>query len=112
MQPGDVVLAGLPQADAKIKLRPTIVLAGIKPFGDVLLCGVSSQLQNEVRGFYEVLSQDCEDFLDSGLSHPSLIRLGYLATYPKSRVAGVLGSISQKRLLRLREKLAGFLKLP
>jgi len=29
-----------------------------------------------------------------------------------SRVAGVLGSISQKRLVRLREKLADFLKLP
>lgn len=78
MQPGDVVLAGLPQADAKIKLRPTIILAGIKPFGGVLLGGVSSQLQHEVRGFDEVLSQDCEGFLDSGLSQPSLICLGYL----------------------------------
>ncbi|MFM8764066.1 MAG: type II toxin-antitoxin system PemK/MazF family toxin [Spartobacteria bacterium] len=112
MQPGDVVLAALLQADGKIKLRPTIVLARIKPFGDVLLCGVSSQLQNEVRGFDEVLSQDGEDFLHSGLSQASLIRLGYLATYPKSRVAGVLGSISPQRLVRLREKLAAFLILP
>lgn len=112
MQQGDVVLAALLQADGKIKLRPTIILARIKPFGDVLLCGVSSQLQNEVRGFDEVLSQDGEDFLQSGLSQPSLIRLGYLATYPKSRVAGVLGSISPQRLVRLREKLAAFLKLP
>ena len=31
MQPGDVVLAGLPQADGKIKLRPAIVLATVNP---------------------------------------------------------------------------------
>jgi mRNA interferase MazF len=110
MQPGDVVLAGLPQADGKIKLRPAIVLATVNPFGDVLRCGVSSQLQNEVWGFDEGLLLNAEDFLDSGLSQTFLIRLGFLATYPKSRVAGVLGAISVERLARLRKKLAEFLK--
>ena len=105
-----MVLAGLPQADGKVKLRPTIVLAEIEPFGDVLLCGVSSRLQHEVRGFDEILSIDSEDFGGTGLSQASLIRLGFLATYPRSRVAGVLGSISTKRLVRLREKLAEFLR--
>jgi mRNA interferase MazF len=110
MRPGDVVLAGLPQADGKMKLRPAIILAAIEPFGDVLLCGVSSQLQHEIRGFDEILSIAAEDFEGTGLSQASLIRLGFLATYPRSRVAGVLGSISRSRLVRLREKLAEFLK--
>ncbi len=42
-------------------------------------------MQNEARGFDEVLSQDGEDFLDSGLSQPSLIRLGY---WPPTRSRG------------------------
>ena len=61
-------------------------------------------------GFDEGLSLNAEDFLDSGFSQTSLIRLGFLATYPKSRVAGVLGAISVERLARLRKKLAEFLK--
>jgi hypothetical protein len=75
-------------------------------------CCVASarNFKTRVRGFDEILSRNCGDFLDTGLSQPSLIRLGYLATYPTSRVAGVLGSISKGRLFRLREKLAGFLQ--
>ena len=61
-------------------------------------------------GFDEGLSLNAEDFLDSGLSQTSRIRLGFLATYPKSRVAGVLGAMSVERLDCLRKKLAEFLK--
>jgi mRNA interferase MazF len=51
MKAGDVVLAALPQADAQIKHRPAIVLRVMRPYGDLLVCGVSTQLQQEVRGF-------------------------------------------------------------
>ena len=108
MRVGDVVLAELLQADGAFKFRPTIILARMEPIGDLLICGVSTQLRHEIRGFDEVISFEAEDFLDSGLLQASLIRVGFLATYPKSRIAGILGAISSERLLRLRGKLAAF----
>jgi len=44
MKEGDVVLTPLPQADGAMKNRPAIVLRVMPPFGDRLVCGVSSQL--------------------------------------------------------------------
>ena len=80
----------------------------MEPFGDLLICGVRTHLSHEVSGFNEFISFEAEDFLDSGLLQASLIRVGFLATYPKSRIAGILGAISSERLIRLRGKLAAF----
>ena len=41
---GSLVLARLPQATGPAKSRPALVLRQMRPFGDLLLCGVSSQL--------------------------------------------------------------------
>jgi mRNA-degrading endonuclease toxin of MazEF toxin-antitoxin module len=51
MKEGDVVLTPLPQADGQIKNRPAIILRGMPPYGDFLVCGVSTQLHQEVAGF-------------------------------------------------------------
>lgn len=55
MRAGDVVLAELLQADGAFKFRSAIILATLEPFGDLLICGVSTQLRHEVRGFDEVI---------------------------------------------------------
>ena len=44
MKEGDVVLVPLPQADHRVKNRPAIVLRTLPPHGDLLVCGVSTQL--------------------------------------------------------------------
>ena len=44
MKPGDVVLTPLPQADQVIKNRPAVALCQMPPFGDWLVCGISTQL--------------------------------------------------------------------
>ena len=41
---GSLVLARLPQATGPAKSWPALVLRQMRPFGDLLLCGVSSQL--------------------------------------------------------------------
>lgn len=51
MTEGDVALAALPQADGKTKLRPVIVLRAMPPYGDLLVCGVSTQARHAVSGF-------------------------------------------------------------
>ena len=50
MRAGEIVLLRLPQPDLSPgKLRPVLVLSELPgPFGDVLVCGISSQLYQEI----------------------------------------------------------------
>ena len=43
MNEGDLALAPLPQADGQIKNRPVALLRRLPPFGDFLVCGISTQ---------------------------------------------------------------------
>ena len=112
MKPGDIVLAALPQADGRRKLRPALLLCRLPGFADWLACGISTQLQHRVEGFDDVLSEADVDFKPSGLHRASAIRLGFLGTLPESDVAGSLGSVAPDRLERLRRRLADHLLIP
>jgi mRNA interferase MazF len=107
---GEVVLTPLPQADGQIKNRPAIVLRAMPPYGDLLLCGVSTQLRQEVPGFDDPIGSGDPDFSASGLKAPSLIRLGFLAVLPTSSLVGVIGSISESRHHKLLERLSTHLR--
>ena len=74
MNQGDVILTPVPQADENLKNRPAIFLREMPPYRDVLVCGVSTQLHHEVKGFYEVIRSTDSDFVASGLKTDSLIR--------------------------------------
>ena len=110
MTEGDVALTPLPQADGRTKPRPAILLRQMPPFGDWLVCGVSTQLHQEVVGFDETIEPSHPDFRGSGLKALSLIRLGYLVVLPADRLLGVLGSISSERHERLLRRLGAFLQ--
>ncbi len=110
MTEGDVALTPLPQADGRTKPRPAILLRKMPPFGDWLVCGVSTQLHQEGADFDEPIQPSHSDFRLSGLKAPSLIRLGYLVVLPAERLLGVLGSISSERHGRLLQRLAAFLQ--
>jgi mRNA interferase MazF len=101
-----VILAAFPQADGKIKYRPAIVLCEMPPYGDLLICGVSSQLHHFVAGFDELIAYTDSDFGASGLLNDSVIRLGFLMTVSSSHAAGSIGSISQARHQRLLRQLS------
>lgn len=105
MNEGDVVLTPLPQADGQLKNRPAIVLRRMPPFGNLLVCGVSTQLQQEVVGFDEPIDPHHADFSISGLKVPSLIRLGFLAVLPTHSFVGAIGAISSERHRRLLTRL-------
>jgi mRNA interferase MazF len=110
MKPGDVVLTPLPQADAMIKNRPAVALCQMPPFGDWLICGISTQLHQQEPQFDELVDASDSDFAASGLKATSIIRLGFLAVMPASRFLGVIGSISNERRLRLLNKLSEHLR--
>ena len=96
MTEGDAALAPLPRADGHTKPRPVILSRQMPPFDDWLVCGVSTQLHQEVVGSDETVIPAHTDFRRSGLKAPSLIRLGFLVTIPSHRLPGVLGSISPR----------------
>ena len=110
MKQGDVVLTPLAQADGVIKNRPAVALCQMPPFGDWLVCGISTQLHQQVAEFDEILNVSDSDFATSGLKAPSLIRLGFLAVMPASKFLGVIGSISKERRVRLLRKLSEHLR--
>ena len=109
MKDGDVVLVPLPQADGQRKPRPAVVLRTLPPFGDFLICGISSQLRQEAKGFDDLITQADTDFSKSGLRADSLIRLGFLGVYARSQLLGSIGEISSERHGRLVKRLADFL---
>lgn len=109
MTEGDVLLTPVPQADGTIKNRPAVFLREMPPFKDLLVCGVSTQLRQEVKDFDGLISPGDSDFVSSGLVRESLIRLGFLAVLPRSRIVGVIGSISAERHKRLLKKLSEYL---
>ena len=94
MKEGAVALARIQQADGQYKLRPVLILRMMPPHGDWLVCGISSQLQQEVVGFDHVLALGDPDFASPGLKASSVIRLGFLATLPGSAFAGRLGAVA------------------
>lgn len=114
MKEGDVVLTPIAQADGLVKPRPVLVLRELPPHGDFLVCGISKQIHQAVLGFDEVLTRSDSDFPASGLVADSVIRLGFLAVLPRTRIVGTIGSVSVTRhetlLLRLSSHLVEKMK--
>jgi mRNA interferase MazF len=71
MNEGDVALMPMPQADGQIKNRPVVILRKMPPYGDLLVCGVSTQLQQSVPDFDELVMSKDQDFTASGLINNS-----------------------------------------
>lgn len=109
MQEADVILTPITQADGQMKNRPAVVLRAMPPFQDLLICGVSTQLHQAVKGFDEVIAPGDTDYAASGLVAKSVIRLGFLAILPRNKVIGVIGSISAQRHQRLLKTLSDYL---
>lgn len=110
MTEGTVLLTPLKQADGVIKNRPVILLRRMPPFQDFLVCGISTQLHNEVPGLDELITPADPDFRSSGLKTVSLIRVGFLAVQPQSAFKGRIGNVSSARVNRLLTRLSDFLR--
>jgi mRNA interferase MazF len=109
MKQGDVVVLSMPVAGGSAKPRPAILLREMPPFRDVLVCGVSTQLHQAVKGFDEVIAATDADFVSSGLRAESLIRLGFLQVVQRRDIGGSIGSIAPARHKRLLQTLSDYL---
>lgn len=110
MKQGDIVLTPLPQANGQMKNRPALFLRIMPPFNDALVCGISTQLHQQVPDFDELITHQDDDFAASGLVADSVIRLGFLAVLPQSQLMGSIGSIAPERHRRLLQNLSDHLR--
>jgi mRNA interferase MazF len=78
-------------------------------YGDLLICGISTQLRQYLPNFDEIIKVEDSDFAASGLVRESLIRLSFLAVIQQVEVIGSIGSISNDRHGRLLSNLSGYL---
>jgi mRNA interferase MazF len=109
MREGDIILTPILQADETAKNRPALILRELPPFQDLLVCGISTQIHQAVRGFDEVIVRTDSDFRGSGLVTDSVVRLGFLAVLPRKRIAGTIGKVSAERHERLLRRLSSYL---
>ena len=96
-----MVLPPVPQADGTVKHRPAIVVRDMPGYRDVLVWGVSTQLQQYVPGFDDRIWPADADVAARGLVSPSLIRLGFLAVVPRRNILGTIGALAPERHKRL-----------
>ena len=95
------------------KPRPVLLIAPLPgPYDDWLVSMLSTQLQQAVAGFDEVVDQTQNDFHTSGLKVASVIRIARLAVIPASMLVGTIGEISSERLQRIRQRLAEWIASP
>lgn len=109
MREGNIILTAIVQADGQRKNRPALVLREMTRYGDLLICGISTQIRQYVPNFDEIIKTEDSDFVASGLVRDSLIRLSFLAVIQQSEVMGSIGSISSERHGRLLSNLSGYL---
>lgn len=67
---------------------------------------ISSQTRHYVSGFDELVQEDDEDFVQSGLKIASVIRVGRLAVVSGDLLVGAIGEITSNRLSRVKQALA------
>ena len=78
------------------------------PYRDLLVCGVSTRLNQYVQGLDDIISLTDVDFTSSGLHSEPLIRLSFLGVIPGQLVHGILGNISEERYIRLLQRLIDY----
>jgi mRNA interferase MazF len=111
IKPGQVVLFRFPYTDLQGgKLRPTLLVAKVPGrFDDWLACAISTQLQQQVPDFDEVIREGDDDYAQSNLKSESLIRIGRLGVLEGSIFEGAIGEISTERLRRIKTRLTKWL---
>ena len=105
---GQVVVFRFPQTDLEEgKLRPALLLGKLPgEYNDWLICMISSQTRQYIKGFDEIIQVNDTDFGESGLKVTSVIRVGRLAVVSGEILIGAIGQVSNPRLSRVKKHLS------
>jgi mRNA interferase MazF len=110
MKESNIILTIVTQADRQQKNRPALILKELPRYGDLLVCGISTQLQHHTPDFDEIIRVEDDDFVLSGLVKESLVRLSFLSVIRQREAIGTIGSVSIDRHHRLLSNLSNYLK--
>lgn len=110
MKEGNIILTAIIQADGQNKKRPALILRKLPKFGDLLICGISTKLDRYIPDFDEIIRTEDPDFIKSGLTQESLVRLAFLSVIRKQEVIGSIGEVDIVRHHRLLSNLSHYLK--
>ena len=110
-KPGQIALLRFPNTDLRPgKPRPVLLIAKTpSPYDDWLLAMISTQLNQAIPDYDEIIRPNAKDFGRSGLRAASVIRLSRLAVVSESVLLGKLGELPQECLNRVRSRLATWL---
>ncbi len=105
---GQIVLIKFPQTDFKgFKLRPALLIAPLPgKYGDWLICMISTQINQAINNFDEIVYEDSNDFVLSGLKKASVIRISRLSIVTEDILFGNTGEIANERLHCIKLKIA------
>lgn len=109
---GQIVIFKFPQTDFGAgKSRPALLLAPLPgDYDDWLICMISSQKHQYIDGLDEIIQQDSPDFIHSGLRSASVICVTRIAAVVGDILLGTIGEIFPKRLRRIKNNLADWIK--
>ncbi len=109
---GQIVLFRFPHTDQHSgRLRPALIIRKLPgQYDDWLICMISSQLNQEIPAFDEIITPDDPDFADSGLKVASLIRIGRLAVINTDILVGQIGRLADTRLATIKQKLSQWIQ--
>jgi len=104
---GHVVLATFPFSDlTSSKLRPCLVI-GLSDLDDVLLC----QITSKGYGSRQAISLKQSDFKQGSIVVDSYIRPDKIATLDRARIKRTLGTIDNKKLDDVKQRLKSILEI-
>jgi mRNA interferase MazF len=111
MKPGKVALLRFPHANLVTgKLRPVLLIAQVPgPYSDWLVAMVSTNLEQALPKFDEVITRQDYGFAASGLKETSVIRIGRLAVVEAELLLGEIGEISNERLNRIQKHIVDWI---
>ena len=92
MKERNVVLMPIAQADGQKKIRPVLLLREMQKYGDFLVCGIISQLQQYISSFDELIQLKDVDFPGSGLVKPYCRSTQFSGDRPSCRSHGTVGN--------------------
>jgi mRNA interferase MazF len=67
-----------------------LILKHLPKYHDFLVCGISTQIGQFIKDFDEILNEQDEYFIKTGLHKTSLIRLFFLAVVSADGISGCL----------------------
>lgn len=106
MKDGDISIHKVVQPDGSFKTRPVLLLKQMRPFGDWIVCAISTQLKQEVKDFDFIMEDKNASFKLTGLKSSSLVRLGFINTIDKKSIPGTIGQIPENIIKSLQQRLA------